>query len=107
MNFTNFKVNQHISLQLESAQRRLQSMSEEMNLVNTWCNESEVLLNEYDVMEQKLQDLNVGYKSEESPESKEEQGKTETKKEKRARIKEEKAELREDMIQQIEKLSVS
>ena len=107
MNFTNFKVNQHISLQLESAQRRLQSMSEEMNLVNTWCNESEVLLNEYDVMEQKLQDLNVGYKSGESPESEEDQGKTETKKEKRARIKEEKAELREDMIQQIEKLSVS
>lgn len=82
-------------------------MSEEMNLVNTWCNETEVLLDEYDVMEQKLQDLNVGYKSGAPQETEQEQVKTETKKEKRARIKEEKAELREDMIQQIEKLSVS
>ena len=82
-------------------------MSEEMNLVNTWCNETEVLLDEYEVMEQKLHDLNVGYKSGESPDTEQEQAKTETKKEKRARIKEEKAELREDMIQQIEKLSVS
>ena len=82
-------------------------MSEEMNLVNTWCNETEVLLDEYEVMEQKLQDLNVGYQSGASQDAEQEQAKTETKKEKRARIKEEKAELREDMIQQIEKLSVS
>ena len=38
-------------------------MSEEMKIVNTWCNETEVLLDEYDVMEQKLQEMNVGYKA--------------------------------------------
>ena len=81
-------------------------MSEEMGIVNTWCNETEVLLDEFDVMEEKLQELNVGFKSGEPLETGEQEVK-ETKKEKRARIKEEKAALREDMIEQIEKLSVS
>ena len=82
-------------------------MSEEMRIVNTWCNETEVLLDEYDVMEQKLQDLNVGYKAGPPQETGEQEVKTESKKEKRARLKEEKSTLREHMIQQIEKLSVS
>ena len=81
-------------------------MSEEMDIVNTWCNETDVLLDEYDVMEGKLQEMNVGYKSGEPAETGEQEGK-ETKREKRARMKEEKALLREEMIQQIEKLSVS
>ncbi len=81
-------------------------MSEEMKIVNTWCNETDVLLDEYDVMEQKLQELNVGYKSEQPQETGEQEVK-ETKKQKRARVKEEKAKLREDMIEHIEKLSVS
>jgi hypothetical protein len=82
-------------------------MSEEMRIVNTWCNETEVLLDEYDVMEQKLQDLNVGYKAGPPQETGKQEVKTESKKEKRARLKEEKSTLKEHMIQQIEKLSVS
>ena len=81
-------------------------MAEEMKIVNTWCNETEVLLDEYDVMEKKLQDLNIG-KSDPPAETGEQEVKKESKREKRARIKEEKAELREEMIQQVEKLSVS
>ena len=82
-------------------------MSEEMKIVNTWCNETEVLLDKYDVMEQKLQEMNVGYKAGQPQETGEQEVKTESKKEKRARLKEEKSTLREHMIQQIEKLSVS
>ena len=77
-----------------------------MDIVNTWCNETDVLLDEYDVMEGKLQELNVGYKSGETAETGEQEVK-ETKREKRARMEEEKTLLREEMIQQIEKLSVS
>lgn len=85
----------------------MQSMSEEMSNVETWCDETEALLDEYDVMEQKLQDLNVGFSVGSAEESGEQEVKKETKRQKRARIKEEKAELHEVMIQQIEKLSVS
>ena len=80
--------------------------AEEMRIVNTWCNETEVLLDEYDEYD-KLQDLNVGYKAGPPQETGEQEVKTESKKEKRARLKEEKSTLREHMIQHIEKLSVS
>ncbi|XP_028414728.1 nuclear anchorage protein 1-like isoform X2 [Dendronephthya gigantea] len=92
------------NVQLESALERLRSMSAEMTIVKTWCNETELLLNEYDVMEKRLQDLNVG-KSDPPPVTGEQTEKTETKREKRARIKEEKAELREEMIQNVENLA--
>ena len=80
-------------------------MAEEMNVVNTWCNETEVLLDEFDAKEQKLQDLNVG--KSDAPQEPSEEVKQETKREKRARIQDEKANLREEMIETVERLVVS
>lgn len=71
--------------------------------MDTWCSDTEILLDELDGMEKKFQDLTSGKQDEAVEEDKEK----ETEKKKRERMKAEKEKLTEDMIKVVENLSVS
>lgn len=97
------------NFQMESAQRRLKSMLGDMEVVTTWANETEVLLDEFDEKEKKM----VAIESEktETPKTSEQEGEEEvnkeTKRQRKERIKEDKSQLREEMIALVDKLAVS
>ena len=79
----------------------------DMQVVRTWANETEVLLDEFDEKENKL--VGINNEKTETPKTSEqgEEGEEETKRQRKERMKEEKTQIREDMLALIDRLAVS